>query len=118
MSLPTEASGDGGALHHIPSHVSHDIPMFTPPVAKDDDSIYNRIPPHRKVIITCVLAVCGFLAPVSSTTVLSAIPEVAATFNTTGSIINLTNAIYLIFMGISPCFWAPLSQVRYFHSIS
>ncbi|KAJ7932725.1 major facilitator superfamily domain-containing protein [Mycena leptocephala] len=91
MSLPTEASGDG--------------------VAKDDDSIYDRIPPHRKVIITCVLAVCGFLAPVSSTTVLSAIPEVAATFNTTGSIINLTNAIYLVFMGISPCFWAPLSQV-------
>ncbi|KAJ7819799.1 MFS transporter [Mycena olivaceomarginata] len=95
MSLPpTEASLDGGALHHIPSHVSHDIPM---PVAKSDDSVYDRVPPHRKVVITCVLALCGFLAPI--------------TFNSTGSIINLTNAIYLLFMGISPCFWGPISQV-------
>lgn len=110
MSLPpTEASLDGGALHHIPSHVSHDIPM---PVAKSDDSVYDRVPPHRKVVITCVLALCGFLAPMSSTTVLSALPEVASTFNSTGSIINLTNAIYLLFMGISPCFWGPISQVR------
>ncbi|KAJ7789852.1 MFS transporter [Mycena olivaceomarginata] len=109
MSLPpTEASLDGGALHHIPSHVSHDIPM---PVAKSDDSVYDRVPPHRKVVITCVLALCGFLAPMSSTTVLSALPEVASTFNSTGSIINLTNAIYLLFMGISPCFWGPISQV-------
>ncbi|KAF7353869.1 Major facilitator superfamily transporter protein [Mycena venus] len=112
MSLPlTKTPVDGGALHQIRSHVSHDIPMVTPPVPKSDDSIYDRLPPHRKVIITCVLAICGFLAPMSSTTVLSAIPEVAGTFNTTGAIINLTNAIYLIFMGISPCFWAPISQV-------
>ncbi|KAJ6606099.1 MFS transporter [Mycena vulgaris] len=117
MSLPlvdpsrASSTVDGGALDHIPSHVSHDIPMYTAPVPKTDDSIYDRIPPHRKLIITCVLAVCGFLAPISSTTVLSAIPEVASRFNTTGTIINLSNAIYLVFMGLSPCFWAPLSQV-------
>ncbi|KAJ7932732.1 major facilitator superfamily domain-containing protein [Mycena leptocephala] len=112
MSLPTETNGDGGALHHTPSHVSHDIPIVDiPPVPTSDDSIYDRIPPYRKSIITCVVSFCGFLAPMSSTTVLSAIPEVASSFNTTGSIINLTNAIYLIFMGFSPCFWGPLSQV-------
>ncbi|KAF8191668.1 major facilitator superfamily domain-containing protein [Mycena galopus ATCC 62051] len=114
MSLPLTKAGvdsDGGALHHIRSH-PHDIPMMiTPPVPKADNIIYDRIPAHRKVIITCVLAICGLLAPISSTTVLSAIPEVAGTFNTTGTIINLSNAIYLIFMGISPCFWAPISQV-------
>ncbi|KAJ7700756.1 MFS transporter [Mycena rosella] len=117
MSLPLtdpslgSSAVDGGRLDHIPSHISQDIPMYTAPVPKIDDSIYDRIPPHRKSIITCILAVCGFLAPISSTTVLSAIPEVASTFNTTGTIINLSNAIYLIFMGLSPCFWAPLSQV-------
>jgi multidrug resistance protein len=26
-------------------------------------------------------------------------------------VINLTNALYMLFMGISPCFWGPLSQV-------
>ncbi|KAJ7237705.1 major facilitator superfamily domain-containing protein [Mycena haematopus] len=85
--------------------------MVTPPVPKYDDAIYDRLSFRRKVVITCVLAICGLLAPISSTTVLSAVPEVAGTFNTTGSIINLSNAIYLIFMGISPCFWAPISQV-------
>ncbi|KAJ7611764.1 MFS transporter [Roridomyces roridus] len=101
------------ALHHIPSHVSHDIPMYNtaPAPLKNDDSIYDRLSPSRKIVITCVLAVCGFLSPISSTTVLSAIPEVASTYHTTGSIINVSNAVYLIFMGISPCLWGPMSQV-------
>ncbi|KAF7298338.1 Major facilitator superfamily transporter protein [Mycena kentingensis (nom. inval.)] len=105
-------------LHHIPSHVSaHDMPPMNIPRAATvkgktiDDSVYDRLPPHRKHIITCVLALCGFLAPISSTTVLSAIPEVASTYNTTGSIINDSNAVYMVVMGISPCFWAPMSQV-------
>ncbi|KAF7294529.1 Major facilitator superfamily transporter protein [Mycena indigotica] len=115
-------NGEGLQLHHIPSHVSaHDIPIpmsihatvpATPTKTKTiDDSIYDRLPPHRKHIITCILSVCGFLAPISSTTVLSAIPEVAGTYHTTGSIINVSNAVYLVFMGLSPCFWAPMSQV-------
>ncbi|KAF7369238.1 MFS general substrate transporter [Mycena venus] len=111
LPLPVESLNDGGALHPIPSHVSHDIPMVPPPVPKSDDSVYDRLTPRRKVLITCVVSYCGFLAPMSSTTVLSAIPEVASTFNTTGDIVGLTNAIYLVFMGISPCFWAPISQV-------
>jgi hypothetical protein len=29
------------------------------------------------------------------------VPEVAQTYNTTGSIIQISNALYLIFMGLS-----------------
>ncbi|KAJ7302522.1 major facilitator superfamily domain-containing protein [Mycena albidolilacea] len=104
--MSTETNIDGGP--HIPSHGSHELGMA--PMPKSDD-IYDRLPSHRKVIITCVLTFCGLLAPIGSTTVLGALPEVASTFNTTGSIINSTNAIYLVFMGVSPCFWAPISQV-------
>ncbi|KAK7035974.1 MFS general substrate transporter [Favolaschia claudopus] len=116
MSLPLvqPTNLDGGALHLVPSHVSHDIPMVPSPQDEnidDSDDIYERLSPSRKVIISCILSLCGFLAPISSTTVLSAVPEVASTFNSTGSIINISNAVYMIFMGISPCFWAPLSQV-------
>lgn len=63
------------------------------------------------MVIVALLSFCSFLAPISSTTVLAAVPEVAATYNTDGDIINVSNALYLIFMGISPCFWGPLSQV-------
>lgn len=72
---------------------------------------YERFTSAKKHTIVATLALCGFLAPVSSTAVLSAIPEVATTFNTSGALINLSNALYLIFMGLSPCFWGPMSQV-------
>jgi MFS family permease len=102
-------------LSHIPTHISHtqDAPLdhwlsCGPGVP---DEIYGRLPPHRKVIILALLSFCAFLAPMSSTTILAAVPEVAADYNSTGTIINLSNALYMLFMGISPCFWGPLSQV-------
>lgn len=75
------------------------------------DSVYDRMPQHRKLVIVALLSYCAFLAPISSTTVLSAVPEVAATYKTTGSIIGLSNALYMLFMGFSPMVWGPLSEV-------
>lgn len=75
------------------------------------DSVYNKFSSRRKLVIVVLLSFCSFLAPVSSTTVLSATPEVAAEFHTTGSIVDLTNALYMLFMGISPIVWGPFSEV-------
>jgi MFS family permease len=75
------------------------------------DEVYDRIPSHRKLIIVALLSFCSFLAPMSSTSVLAATPEVAKTYDTTGSIINIANALYMLFMGLSPIIWGPLSQV-------
>ncbi|CCF42769.1 hypothetical protein CH063_02921 [Colletotrichum higginsianum] len=72
---------------------------------------YNRFSKHRKHVIVAVISWCGLLSPISSTAVLSALPEVASEYKTTGDIISLSNALYLVFMAISPCFWGPLSQV-------
>ncbi|KAK5937088.1 hypothetical protein PMZ80_010628 [Knufia obscura] len=90
-------------IHAVASHASSYVEV--------NAAQYTRFSPAKKHIIVFVLSVCGFLAPVSSTAVLAAIPEVAQTYDTTGSIINLSNALYLIFMGISPCFYGPLSQI-------
>ncbi|KAK5069838.1 hypothetical protein LTR51_008152 [Lithohypha guttulata] len=90
-------------IHAVASHASSYVEV--------NAAQYERFSLRKKYTITFVLSVCGFLAPVSSTAVLSAIPEVAETYNTTGSIINLSNALYLVFMGLSPCFWGPLSQI-------
>jgi len=102
---------DMNDLDLVHSHLSHhDIP-----VANDfrelDAEQYLRFSSTRKIVIVFVLAFCSFLAPVSSTSILSGIPEVAKTYNTTGSIINASNALYLAFMGISAPFWGPFSQV-------
>jgi len=74
------------------------------------DEIYNTFSPHRKVIIVSILSCCSFLAPISSTSILAASVEVAQTYHTTASIFGVSNALYLIFMGLSPLFWGPMGQ--------
>lgn len=106
---------DRNELERVESHISHHdihgVASHVSSFVEVNATQYTRFSQSRKNVITAVLSVCGFLAPVSSTTVLSAIPEVASTFHTTEPIINLSNALYLIFMGLSPCFWGPMSQV-------
>lgn len=99
-------------LEQTVSTVSHhDMPHVQYVVTGDNDEIYNKFSERRKKIITAVLSFCGFLAPVSSTTVLSAVPEVAGTYQCDGAIINLSNALYMLFMGISPCFYGPFGNI-------
>ena len=97
-------------LTHVPSHVSHHElePVTT---VESNTWQYTRFSPTRKVVITTVVSVCSFLAPMSSTAILSAIPEVAEEYGTTGTIVNISNALYMLFMGISPCFYGPVSGV-------
>lgn len=112
QSIHGESEQPERMLGRSQSHVTNtDIVPTVDPYAEAGDEIYNRFSKKRKHIITAVLSFCGFLAPISSTTVLSAIPEVAAQFNTTGTIINVSNALYLVFMGLSPLFWGPMGRV-------
>jgi hypothetical protein len=89
----------------------HDMADVAFVVTGDTDEIYNRFSSRRKNIIVAVVSFCSFLAPISSTTVLSAVPEVAAEFHTDGSIINVSNALYMLFMGLSPCFYGPYGNI-------
>lgn len=94
------------------SSISHDDMAHTSHVVTGDlDEVYTRFSERRKMTIVAAMSFCSFLAPVSSTTVLSAVPEVAATYDTDGSIINVSNALYMLFMGISPCFYGPYGNV-------
>lgn len=99
-------------LQHTISSISHDdMAHATHVVTGDLDEVYNKFSERRKMVIVAAMSFCSFLAPVSSTTVLSAVPEVAATYNTDGSIINVSNALYMLFMGISPCFYGPYGNI-------
>jgi MFS family permease len=73
-------------------------------------SVYARFSPRRKAVIMAILSYCGFITPILSTAVLVAVPEVAATFKSTGVVINISNALFFVFMAISPLFWGPLAQ--------
>ncbi|EXK39763.1 hypothetical protein FOXG_05511 [Fusarium oxysporum f. sp. lycopersici 4287] len=109
------------AINRTTSHISgHDA--FEPaatitasdgnvPYREAGDEIFDKVSSRRKVAIVAVLSFGAFLSPISSTSVLAATPEVAKTFSSTGSIINLSNAAYMIVMALSPLFWGPMSQV-------
>lgn len=77
----------------------------------DDLDQYRRFSNGHKALITTVLAFCAMLSPISSTMVLSALPEVAHHFNVTADIISLSNAIYLLCMGLSAFAWGPISSI-------
>ncbi|GAB7364996.1 hypothetical protein MBLNU230_g5779t1 [Neophaeotheca triangularis] len=103
-------------LQHTRSHLSATHDIAGEHHDRDEhfetgDEIYERFSPKRKLVIVAILSFSSFLAPVGSTMVLSAIPEVAAEYSTSGTVINVSNALYLIFMGLSPLLWGPLGQV-------
>ncbi len=96
---------------HVSSHDIHQVPTNASSFVEINAAQYERFSSRRKMGITAILSLCGFLAPISSTTILSAIPEVARTYNTSGSVINISNGLYLIMMGLSPCLWGPISTL-------
>lgn len=75
------------------------------------DAKYGRFSPTMKYLCVFMASLAGFLTPLSSLAYLPAVPEIAAQFNTTGEIINVSNAVYCIFMALSPCVFSPCSDV-------
>lgn len=100
ISSETTAQADASEIKAV-------LPYPTP----DPYAVYSRFSRYRKARIIFLIAFYGFLSPFSSISVLVATPEVAGAFNTTGDIIGISNALYMVFMAISAPFWAPLSQV-------
>ncbi|KAL2818672.1 major facilitator superfamily domain-containing protein [Aspergillus granulosus] len=76
----------------------------------DGHDIYTRFSAGRKVIVTLVLVWSSLQSTISSTAIVSAIPEVAATFHTTKTIIAMSNALMLLFQVVGPILYAPIAN--------
>lgn len=76
-----------------------------------DDSVYDRYSKGRKRTFVAILSFCAILSPLSSTGSLTAVPEIAAAFHTTGSVINISNGLYTAAMGVSAFLWGSLSTL-------
>ncbi|XEV07372.1 hypothetical protein FSHL1_012659 [Fusarium sambucinum] len=75
------------------------------------DSVYTRFSNVQKRSMTAFIAFGGLMASMSTTSILAAVPEVAESFHTTPTAINISNAVYLVFVGLSCCFWGPWADV-------
>lgn len=78
---------------------------------EEGDAIYDRFSRGRKRAIVCVLGFGAFVALISSTSVLPAVPEITATFGTTDNVLEISNAIYIGLTGVGCVVWGPLSQL-------
>lgn len=70
------------SLHPVQSHVStHDaVHQDQDQHYEQGDEIYDRFSRGHKMLIVCIMSFCSLLAPISSTSILAASPEVVATF--------------------------------------
>lgn len=75
------------------------------------DPVYSRFSNVQKNSMTAFVAFGAWLASMSTTSVLAAVPEIAETFHTTPTVINMSNAVYLVFVGLSGCFWGPWADI-------
>ncbi|KAM5356708.1 hypothetical protein ACJ41O_003354 [Fusarium nematophilum] len=73
--------------------------------------VYSRFSNVQKRSMTAFLAFCGLLATTSTTSILTAIPEIVHTFETNATVVSVSNAVYLLFMGFSACFWGPWADI-------
>lgn len=79
-------------------------------LSPENDPFFDKFSPKRKRILVCLVAILCFLSPISTTMFLPLVKEIADEFNTTGTIINLSNACYCILMAISPCVTSPFAD--------
>ncbi|CAH0045325.1 unnamed protein product [Clonostachys solani] len=75
------------------------------------DPVHKHISPARKWVIAAILSLGGFNSNLASQIVSPAIPEIATAFQTTGEIVNLNNALYILFMGLGSLFWGPICTI-------
>lgn len=78
---------------------------------EDGEEIYSKFSPGRKRAIVAVLGFGAFVALVSSTSVLPAVPEITETFHSTDTIVEISNAIYIALTGVGCVVWGPMSQL-------
>nr|QFR37167.1 MFS transporter [Cyberlindnera americana] len=77
----------------------------------DDDTFYSRFSPQRKRLIVAIVSLSCFLSPLSTMSFLPAVSIIAEEFGTTGTVINVSNAIYNLMMAISTVAISPLGSI-------
>ncbi|KAL8292498.1 hypothetical protein RQP46_001110 [Phenoliferia psychrophenolica] len=73
--------------------------------------MYDRFSERRKTLIVVTVAFAAVLAPFSSASFLPSIPAIVKDLNTSATVINISIAIFILVIGVTPLIWAPYSGV-------
>lgn len=80
-----------------------------------ENNVNSEIPePHHSrrtgLFLPLLLLVMGAYPPLSTDLYLPALPEIAAAFNTTDSMVSLTLVLFFVFFAFSTLIWGPVSD--------
>ncbi|KAL9545444.1 hypothetical protein MBANPS3_007151 [Mucor bainieri] len=73
-------------------------------------SIKDKISRRKKWLILSIVALQGFIGPLTSSIYVPAIAQVRESFTTSMTAINATISLYVFVMGFAPLLWASLSE--------
>ncbi|KAI9023811.1 major facilitator superfamily domain-containing protein [Phycomyces nitens] len=96
-----EKVAPSGSKHYFLSRF-----LISPPVENDPRSLSSR---KKSTILFC-LAILVSTGGFSSTIYFPALPQIEIDFKSTPIMATLTAAMFILFMGISPIFWAAFSD--------
>ena len=81
-----------------------------PPVAADEP--YSIFDHRQRALIVFTVSVAATFSGFASNIYFPALPTIAADFNVSSELINLTVTAYLVFQGLAPSLWGPVSDAR------
>ncbi|OTA99020.1 hypothetical protein M426DRAFT_325526 [Hypoxylon sp. CI-4A] len=81
----------------------------TPPVPEEPYSIFDK---RQKALIILLVSTAATFSGFASNIYFPALPTIARDLNVSVELVNLTVTSYLIFQGIAPSLWGPISDAR------
>ncbi|KAF3217601.1 hypothetical protein TWF106_007907 [Orbilia oligospora] len=95
-----------------------DSSTSAPIASANDDSILSTEPPYsifdhrQRALIIFIISIAATFSGFASNIYFPALPTIAHDLNVSIELINLTVTSYLIFQGLAPSLWGPISDVK------
>ncbi|KPM46500.1 hypothetical protein AK830_g155 [Neonectria ditissima] len=97
------------SLNQAPSQETS-LEAAQPPETPPDEQPYSIYTKHEKWFIVTMVAIAGLYSPLPANIYFPAIPTLSVEFGQSIEALNQSVTTYLIFQGVSPMLWGPLSD--------
>lgn len=88
------------------------VQLPPPPAPTTSEDPYSIFDGRQKALIVAIVSTAATFSGFASNIYFPAIPTIAQDLSVSTELINLTVTSYLIFQGIAPSFWGPISDVK------
>ncbi|KAL7796087.1 major facilitator superfamily domain-containing protein [Trichoderma ceciliae] len=105
-----ESLDEFGTMLYAVTSCTHGVE--TPPRTADANEPYSIFDSQQKVLIVIIISIAATFSGSASNIYFPALPNIAKDLNVSVELVNLTVTSYLIFQGIAPSLWGPVSDVK------